>query len=193
MTEEPININQQNARQGHSCDSRSSERSIDESRESYGANFQEHLLEQYKMYVEMMDRVTERRGKTNVFYISLLSGILAFASLLAEKELLPGSKELLLLIIAIQGLLLCIVWMININSYKQLNRLKFKIIQEIEKSLPFPCYSREWLVKEPKTGEYSHKQYRRLTKVENYVPFILAIPYLGLIIYSIKNLIAPIN
>ena len=32
----------------------------------------QRLIEQYKMYVEMADRVSARRADTNKFYISLL-------------------------------------------------------------------------------------------------------------------------
>ena len=42
-------------------------------KEIYGDKFQEHLLDQYKIYVELADRVTERRHKTNQFYSSLFS------------------------------------------------------------------------------------------------------------------------
>jgi len=34
---------------------------VEKQKQNYGSNFQPHLLEQYKMYVEMMDRATERR------------------------------------------------------------------------------------------------------------------------------------
>lgn len=154
---------------------------------SYGANFQSHLLEQYKMYVEMMDRVTERRGKTNTFYLSLLSGLLTLVPVLVEKILLPQSKDkyIVLLILATLGFCLCFIWRSNIDSYKQINFLKFQVIYEIEPNLPFPCYKREWEILE----ENPRIQYRRLSKIEKYVPLILAIPYLGLFIYSLSSLL----
>jgi len=46
-------------------------------REEYGEQFKEHLIEQYKLYVEMTDRISDRRERTNRFYISLLSVLLA--------------------------------------------------------------------------------------------------------------------
>lgn len=155
----------------------------EELKEKYGSNFQPHLLEQYKMYIEMMDRVTERRGKINAFYISLLSSLLALLSLLIDKNIFYGSKNALVLILAILGLALCYIWYINIDSYKQLNYLKFRVIHEIEPCLPFPFYSKEWKIEKNKVG-----QYRRLSKVEKSIPIIIAIPYLGLLIYSICSL-----
>jgi hypothetical protein len=102
------------------------------------------------------------------------------------KKLFLGDRAVVLLATAILGLALCCAWYANINSYKQLNSLKFKVINEIEPYLPFPCYLREWeFLKE----ENKSRQYRRLTKVEKYVPFILAIPYLCLLVYSIYSLL----
>ena len=34
-------------------------------REEYGTNYQAHLLEEYKLYVEMADRVSQRRAVAN--------------------------------------------------------------------------------------------------------------------------------
>ncbi len=153
--------------------------------DSYGDDFHEHLLEQYKLYVEMMDKVTERRGQTNTFYISLLSALLALLSLLVNKDnsLFSGDQNILLLILAILGISLCYVWHTNINSYKQLNSLKFKVINEIESQLPFPCYYREWEI----LREDKNNQYKRLSRIEKFVPLIIVIPYLCLFIYSTYN------
>lgn len=160
--------------------------SVEALKKTYGENFQIHLLEQYKLYVEMMDRVSARRGQANTFYISLLSGLLALLSLVIDKKLFSGNQAIVLLATAILGLALCYVWYANINSYKQLSSLKFKVINEIETYLPFPCYLREWeILKE----ENKIWQYKRLTKVEKYVPFILAIPYFCLLAYSIYSLL----
>lgn len=158
----------------------------DTNKNSYEGKFYEYLIEQYKLYVEMMDRVTERRGQTNTFYISLLSGLLALLSLLVNKDnnLFSGDRSILLLILAILGICLCYVWYTNINSYKQLNSLKFKVIYKMESHLPFPCYYREWEI----LSEDKNNKYRRLNKVEKFVPLILAIPYFCLFIYSTYSL-----
>ena len=56
-------------------------------KEEYGEKFHEHLLEQYKLYVEMADRVGTRRAQTNRFYISLLSGLLAVLSIVVGRNI----------------------------------------------------------------------------------------------------------
>jgi hypothetical protein len=157
-------------------------------RSKYGENFQAHLLDQYKMCVEMADRVSARRGQANTFYISLLSAILALLSLIIEKKLLSNSSTILLLFTSILGLCLCINWYINIQSYKQLNRLKFKVINEMEEYLPFPCYSREWeILKLSKESQEDGKKYQyiRLTAVEKFVPVIFSVPYFAMLLYAL--------
>jgi len=147
-------------------------------REEYGEHFNEHFLEQYKLYVEMADRVSERRAQTNRFYVSLLSGLLALISIL-RGNVLSELQTAVFVAVAILGLLLCILWYINIRSYRQLNSGKYKIIHEMEQRLPFPCYNKEWeILGKGKSGE----SYLKLTRVEQYVPIILAVPYAFLLI-----------
>lgn len=151
-------------------------------KEEYGEKFKEHLLEQYKLYVEMADRISSRRAQTNRFYISLLSGLFALLSIVIGSNILGEFQTIIFISVAILGFALCVLWDINIRSYRQLNSGKFKIIHEMEQYLPFPCYDKEWEIlgkgKEAKT-------YLQLTRVEQYVPIILAIPYILLLIYSL--------
>jgi hypothetical protein len=94
---------------------------------------------------------------------------------------------MIFLVVSILGLVLCIVWKININSYGQLNTGKFKVIHEMEAQLPFACYDREW---EFLGAGQDSKKYLQLTKVEQYVPYLLAIPYLLLLVYALYGLYA---
>jgi|Deesub1362A_J573_1020465.scaffolds.fasta_scaffold04659_7 hypothetical protein len=153
----------------------------------YGEKFNEHLLEQYKLYVEMADRISERRMQTNKFYISLLSGLLALLSILVSVGKL--NQTLIFVIVSLLGIALCILWHINIRSYRQLNSGKFKVIHEMEQNLPFPCYDKEWEI----LGEVKEKsKYLQLTRVEKYIPLILSIPYIFLFLYTLASLLIPL-
>jgi hypothetical protein len=144
---------------------------------------QEMLLEQYKLYVSMADNISARRSQTNAFYITVLSVVLTILSLSAEK-FTNDLQYVALFIVSILGLILCYVWSINIRSYRQLNSGKFKVIHEMEKQLPFACYSREWKILEQ--GENA-KKYIQLTRIEYYIPYILAIPYIFLLIFVLLS------
>ncbi len=163
---------------------------MNKSKEIYGENYQEHLLEQYKLYVEMMDRISARRVQTNSFYISLLSGLLALLSLVGNKDISnfrnTDFQYIAILVLAILGMILCFVWYINIHSYKHLNSIKFKVINEMEEHMPFSCYDREWKIL--KTNK-KYQGYLTQTQIEKYIPVFLAIPYIGLFIYFLFSLI----
>lgn len=139
-------------------------------------------LEQYKLYVEMADRVSARRAETNKFYISLISALLAFLIFVVSREIIKEYIDIIIIAFSLLGLILNASWFVNIRSYRQLNSGKFKVIHEMENQLPFPCYTKEWEILGH--GKDS-KQYRKLTKVELFIPFILAIPYVVLLIYYI--------
>jgi hypothetical protein len=155
-------------------------------RQIYGDKYQDHLLEQYKLYIEMMDRNTTRRNQTNSFYTSLLSGLLAIIAIATNKDVAQFQnikfQAIAFLAVSILGILLCVIWYINIQSYKQLNSSKFKVISELEKQLPIACYNKEW---EFLKNDNRYKGYLTQTSVERIVPFILAIPYTGLLLYAL--------
>lgn len=155
---------------------------MSDSEREYGEAFKQHLLEQYKLYVEMADRISTRRVQTNRFYISLLSGLLALLSIVVGRNIFSDFQTIAFMAVAILGLVLCALWNVNIRSYRQLNSGKFKVIHEMEQHLPFPCYDKEWEI----LGEGTEgKTYLQLTRVEQYVPFVLAVPYLLLLIHSL--------
>ena len=136
---------------------------------SYGEHYQTYLLEQYKLYVEMSDRISARRGQVNSFYISLLSGLLAVLFLFGNKQTdVSIQGKLMFLLISAVGLTLCAVWLFNIRSLKRLNSAKFKVIHEIENLLPFACYDKEWEIMQQDKSFQDLQQ----TQIEQFIPLV---------------------
>ena len=136
-------------------------------------------IEQYKLYVEMADRVSARRIEASKFYTSLVSAFFAVIPILLTQNVSPYVQNLSLFIISLLGIALCIVWSINLRSYKQLNGLKFEVINEMEGHLPFRCFEQEWkLISNPD----NNRNYTRLSQVEMFVPFLFSIFFVGIII-----------
>jgi hypothetical protein len=131
---------------------------------TYGDKFQEHLLEQYKIYLEMADRVSSRRLQTNGFFITIFSGLLAVITFTFNKDTqLPATlQNVLLLGVSLLGIFLSILWRQAINSSKILNSCKFKVINAIENFLPCPGYYQEWDIAK-------RKGYLTTTVIENYL------------------------
>jgi hypothetical protein len=142
----------------------------------------ESLLEQYKLYVEMADRVSTRRVQMSQLYLSLLSALLGILMFLTENKGIMEFKPITLFLVSLLGLSLCLVWYANLEAYRQLNSGKFRIIHDMEQNLPYPCFKKEW----EQLGEGKDaKRYHRLTHVEKWIPFLVAIPYVVLLGYAI--------
>jgi hypothetical protein len=151
-------------------------------KEEYGEKFHDHLLEQYKLYVEMTDQVSTRRAHTNRFYVSLLSGLLALLSIVMSKGGFARIPGMVILGIGILGILMCILWFFTIRDYRRLNSAKFEVVNQMERHLPFQPYDREWEILGKGKGG---RRYFGLSRIEQYVSLLAAIPFLLLLIYSL--------
>jgi len=146
-------------------------------KEVYGAEFEKHRYKQYKLYVEMADRVSARRMLANSFFVGLHTALItAFTVLLKEKVLLPTLVGLTPFIAVI---LLCFVWWRVVHSYRQLNSVKFKVVHALEQMLPVAPYDAEW---DALGGGKDRKLYLPLTHIENWVPVCFAVLYVLLAI-----------
>lgn len=123
-----------------------------------------HLLDQYKLYVEMADRISQRRTTANSYFLTVNSAMLAFVGYLNSKD----SVEYLW-VLAVAGMALCVLWRQGIASYRNLNSAKWKVVHEIEKRLPISPYDAEWDYVQ--RGENS-TLYRPISHVEGGVPWV---------------------
>ena len=141
-------------------------------KKDYGEKYNQHLLEQYKLYVEMADRVSSRRSKANTFFLSANTLLVTAIGILAELGSSFVSLNLWwVLVTSLAGVLFCWTWITIINSYRQLNSGKFRIINTIERKLPLAVYKAEWAYLKPKKGI---SRYKQLTIVERWVPILFA-------------------
>ena len=129
-----------------------------------------HLLEQYKLYVEMADRISQRRTTANSYFLTVNSAILGFVGYLTSKD----STEFLWLL-AVAGCALTFLWYSIIISYKNLNTAKWGVVHEIEKRLPISPYDAEW---EAVQRGKNPVLYRPISHVEAGVPWVFLILHL---------------
>ncbi len=106
--------------------------------EEYGDKYQDHLLEQYKLYVETSQRVSEKRQNSNNYLLTLNSSLVTLSVVLLStygnhkwNALIPGT-----------GLIVCFIWWSLVDSYKDLNTAKFDVIHELEDQLPVALFRR---------------------------------------------------
>ncbi len=147
-----------------------------QSKEAYGADYATHCLEIYKLYVEMADRISSRRHSANSFFLTINSAIIAVLGYVqfgvylgAKLGVEPSQTNDFYWIISVLGMILCLVWFRLIQSYKQLNTAKFKVILQIEHSLPIAPFDAEWEVvakgSEPKL-------FKPFTDLEMIIPWV---------------------
>lgn len=133
------------------------------------------ILEQYKLYVEMADKISERRSKVNTFFLTLNTTVLTVIGIKGFEV------KKFSLIITIVGIILSYTWFYLLHSYKLMNSGKYKVINEIEEFLPLNLYSYEWKILDE--GK-NRAKYWTLTNLEKIIPVLFGIIYLifGIII-----------
>jgi hypothetical protein len=144
----------------------------------YGENarWQSDLVDQYKLYVEMADRISQRRTTANSYFLSVNSAILAFVGYLTNKESIEY-----LWVLAIAGITPSLLWFSIIRSHKNLNTAKWLVVHEIEKRLPISPYDAEWDYVQ--RGE-NPQLYRPISHIESWVPWIFAVLHVIVLVRS---------
>lgn len=139
-------------------------------RNQFGDGYDQAVLSIYQLYVEMADRVSERRQSANSFYLSINTVFLGAFAVFGGSKLGP----LELLIVSIAGIALCFMWRQNIHSYRDLNSGKFAVINAIEELLPIAPYETEWEI----LGRGTRRaKYRPFHEVERVVPYVFMTIY----------------
>lgn len=150
-------------------------------KEKYGREYHDHVLDIYKLYVEMADKVSERRQSANSFFLSINSAIIAFVGsvdVIADQIFHPS----LFWLIGFAGMVLSYQWYRLVRSYKDLNTGKFKVIHEIERHLPFRPYDAEWTALG--RGERADL-YLPFTHVEIRVPWVFFAIHLFILVINL--------
>ena len=138
------------------------------------------VLEQYKLAVEMADRISQRRQQANTFFVSAVSVLtVANSSQLITEWYWTWAVSLTV------GLV-CWLWWRLLRSYRALNSAKFKVIHEIEKALPVAMFTLE----QQYYNSSEQHRYQPLSRTEQVVPVLFAALSIGMAaIPSLRELI----
>jgi len=148
-----------------------------------GEHHQAAILEQYKLYVEMADRISARRSLTNTFFLTLNTAIFAVIGVFWKDR--PVASIWLLMFPLIALIIQCGAWFFLVRSYRQLNSAKYTVVGALEERLPASPYWRaEWKA----LGEGRDKaKYWPLTHLEQWIPGIFAAVYIGAFITAVAT------
>ena len=151
---------------------------ISQSEESYGPKFKDHLFEQYKLFVESSQKISERRITSGNFFLAINSSLVAVFGI----TLSSFGNHRWNAVIPIAGILVSIVWFRVVESYKDLNTAKFQVIHELESYLPVALFKYEWHI--CGCGKDADK-YRPITHSERWIPLVFVAFYLVLLLYAL--------
>ena len=148
----------------------------------YGQEYKSHLLAQYQLYVESVEKISDRRQNANNYFITINTVLISFLGVLFQVKIFENTFWIKLLI-PLVGVIICVIFWYLLRSYKQLNTGKFRVIHEIEQRLPAALYDYEWhILKEGK----DKKVYYPFSHIEIIIPWVFGGVYLilGLIFIS---------
>ncbi len=125
----------------------------------YRGDYNSAVLEQWKTCVEMANSNTEKRNTANSIFITINSAILAVVTF---------SLDYPSMLLSIVGIVICALWIRTVKSYAQLSKVKYDIINKIEKYLPMQPHTYEW-------QELQKTKYVGLTTIEKLLPIVFII------------------
>ena len=142
-------------------------------RREYKGDYDATVLEQWKTCVEMANSNTEKRTNANNIFITINSALFAVITFALDY------KSILLSAI---GIIVCILWLNTIKSYRKLSDVKFAIVNEIEKLLPLSPFTHEW-------SELQATRYVGLTKIEKILPWLFLVLYVVSILWPLVEML----
>jgi hypothetical protein len=145
----------------------------------YGEQHHAHMLEQYKKYLDMSDKISDRRSTANTFFLTVNTGLISAFGIVN----LTGQKtsNFLLVTGSLAAILLSYSWYRLIRAYRDLSTAKFKVVHEIENHLPIRPFDAEWEA----VGRGEDKRlYWPFTHIERFVPWIFILVYVVVILFS---------
>lgn len=143
--------------------------------EGAGEKYQAAILEQYKLYVEMADRVSQRRGLTNTFFLTLNTTIFTAVGLSWEHK--PEGQVWWLIFPVAMLLGQSFAWFYLLRSYRLLNTAKYEVVGALETRLPSSPYSSaEWTAL---GAGRDLKKYWPLSHIESWIPAFFGALYIS--------------
>ena len=138
------------------------------------------MLEQYKLYVQSAENVSARRVASIQYLLTLNAALVALYGLQSAGF----GENLWALVVPLLGIAVSLLWRLIIKSHADLNRVKFKVIHELEQHLPAAMFKYEWRLAEEGQG----KAYRAVTTIERWIPVLFAALHAGLAIIIILEI-----
>lgn len=150
-------------------------------------NDRQLLLEQYKIMVSSTEKVTEQRLKVNNLFFTVTSSILSVALVVGKTLEFSLAGTTAMVILSGMAFLVSFFWEKLINSYGNLNRGKFKVIDNIEKQLRTNMFEYEWKILTEEI-KYEPNTRTEATVIQRFRLFILSV-----VVFEIVYIVHQLN
>lgn len=152
------------------------------------------FIEQYKLYVEMLEGSNKRRMDTNALFISINAFMVTFHSLFNKGNALST------LLVCAAGIAFSVVWFALLKNYNVINGAKWDVLYDMEQSMPYKPFYSEWYEKLgypddkpwrkgnnlPST-QSSPKRYSSISILESNLPWGFVALYVVMGLYYLMN------
>lgn len=141
-------------------------------------------IEIYKICIDMADKTSERRLKSNGLIITLNTGLISLNSYLSLSGLGQTAWSIVICTICI---IINIYWVFLISTYKKINEAKFETINKIEvdNNFPFKPFNEEHVFL--KASKYFH-----LSTIERLIPYTLIFLNIAIIVIVLVSETRPL-
>ena len=138
------------------------------------------VFQEYKMYTEQKENFIDRNFKTNRFYMLAIIGLI-FA-LIYTHNILFLNKLTATLIFAFFGIAVSSLWLMNVDSYNTLIKIKYAdVIEKIEEKLPIHPYTDEYKSIE----EFKNRKIFMFSDIQKLIAIVSALFFFAVFISEI--------
>jgi hypothetical protein len=138
-----------------------------------------HAVEQYKSYLQDLGNIGTRFSNANGFFLSVITALVGILAFTKSGEGLANLKTIFRLAVPLFASLVCWIWSREIKFYKEIFRIKFQILRELEIAGGlFPAFGREKDLFRAGAAGW-------LLENEGLLPLILAVAFLVMFIICI--------
>lgn len=151
---------------------------------------QELLFEQYKNYNYSKEQFINRSFATNRFYMVLCLVLLLVSYILMTFT--PASASVL--IASFLGILLSILWWLNVDTYNILIKIKYnKVLEKIEKQLPALPFNDEFRAFQEVKSQKSTFVFSDVQKIFASLMFLVFLITIFMQVYMLLKFYMPRN
>lgn len=143
-------------------------------------------IEQYKLYLNLKKKFTERTFLTNRFFLILLIALVI--AMAAVNNAYLGYFITFRETLSIIGMCICVLWWSNVDAYNFLIRIRYSNIDEIEKELPFPLHKME---KDKINELMSQKKAFMFADVQKLISVLFFIIFMFVFLYDFIYIVLP--